>query len=550
VPTTPRTPLALLAAAGLVAGFWRQGERAIAATGPTFDEVTHLAAGYGYWVAGDFALNPEHPPLLKLWWALPLLFGDAPEYPRDVSRSTGGDHWQVAAAFGYGPGVRYPDFLAAPRRMNLALGAGVVLLAGWWAYRLWGSRLAGLAATAFAAADPTLVSLSCVLSTDVGLTFFSLSSAYLLWEYAGAPSRRLLIAAGVSLGLMLGSKLSALGMVGGLGLAGLVTLARGGRLALPGAAVDGKRFGLGLELAFRFGLIALVTLAATYGGVHFDQWGRGLKFQFSRGEHGDGVMYLCGQLSRTGWYHYFLVALGLKLPLGLLVAAAGGLLAGAWRGRSAWLLVPPLAFVAAASAARVDLGVRVVLPAVPFLYVVAGRLAAPGAGRPMRWVVLAVTLVWAAVAARQAEPIPLTYFNEAAGRHGIRYLADSNTDWSQGLPALRDWTAANGVDVVYLSYFGTDRPEGYGIRYQLLPGYGRVGPPGGEEIPATARRHVLVVSVNHWLGLYLNDPATFAPLHDRVPVAVLAGSLYVFDLTTDPAAVAHVRQLAVTPPRR
>ncbi|MBN9517008.1 phospholipid carrier-dependent glycosyltransferase, partial [bacterium] len=522
----PRNVLALLAAAGLVAGFWRQGERAIAANGPTFDEVAHLAAGYGYWLAGDFALNSEHPPLLKLWWALPLVFGDAPEFPRELARETG-DHWQVAIAFGYGPGVTYPDFLAAPRRMNLAVGAGVALLAGWWAYRLWGSRLAGLAATAFACADPTLVSLSCVLSTDMGLTFFALLSAYLLWEYAAAPSRGLLIGAGMSLGLMLGSKLSALGMVGALGLAGLVVLARGGRLALPGAPDTGKQFGPAAELAFRLALIALVTLAATYGFVHFDQWGRGLKFQFTRAQHGDGVMYLCGELSRTGWLHYFLVALALKLPLGLIAGAGGGLAAGAWRGRSAWLLVPPLAFVAAASWARVDLGIRVVLPAVPFLYVIAGRLAGPGCARPLRLALLAAALAWVVVAARQAEPVPVAYFNELAGGNGTRFLADSNADWGQGLPALRDWMATNDVDAVYLGYFGTDRPEAYGIRFEALPGYGRVGAPGGEVIPPTARRHVLVVSVNHLLGLYLNDPNTYAAVCGRAPDAVLAGSLFV-----------------------
>lgn len=532
-----RTALALLAAAGLVAAFWRQGERAIAATGPTFDEVVHLAAGYGSWTAGDFALNREDPPLLKLWWALPLLVGDAPEYPRELARA--GDHWQVAVAFGYGPGTAYPAFLAAPRRMNLAVGAGVALLAGWWAYRLWGSRLAGVAALAFACLDPTLVSLSCVLSTDVGLTFFSLLSAYLLWEYAAAPSRGLLVAAGMSLGLMLGSKLSALGMVGALGLAGIVVLVRGGRLTLPGVPDTGRRVGPAVDLAFRLGLIALVTLAATYGFVHFDQWGRGLKFQFTRAQTGDGVMYLCGELSRAGWLHYFAVALALKLPLGLIAGAGGGLAAGAWR--SVWLVVPPLAFVAAASWARVDLGVRVVLPAVPFLYVIAARLAAPGCCRAVQLAVLAAALVMAAVAARQAGPVPLAYFNVLAGGDGTRYLADSNADWGQGLPALRDWMAANDVDAVYLGYFGTDRPEAYGIRFEALPGYGRVGAPGGEVIPPTARRHVLVVSVNHLLGLFLNDPDTYAGVRGRAPDAVLAGSLAVFDLTNDAATLERVR---------
>lgn len=518
-----RNVLALVAAAGLVVAFWRQGEAALAATGPTFDEVVHLAAGYGAWAAGDFALNREDPPLLKLWWALPLLFTDAPSYPADTS-----DHWHVARAFGYGPGTRYPAFLAAPRRMNLAVGAGVVLLAGWWAFRLWGSRLAGLAAAAFAALDPTLVSLAAVLTTDAGFAFFALLSAYLLWEYAGAPSRGRMLACGVSLGLLLGSKLSAIGMIGALGLAGAWWVARGG-----------TRVGPALELAFRLGLIALVTLAATYGFVHFPQWGAGLKFQLTRAAHGDGVMYLCGELSRTGWLHYFVVALAVKLPLGLLFAAAGGAV-GASRARGvAWLLIPPLAFFAVASWARVDLGVRVVLPVVPFLYVVAGRLAAV----PLCRLLLVPTLAWAGYAAWQAAPVPLAYFNEVADGNGPRHVADSNADWGQGLPALRDWMNRDGVEVVYLGYFGTDRPEAYGIRFRPLPGYGRVGDPGGEDIPTDARRHVVVVSLNHLLGLNLNDPNIYAPLRGRSPVAVLAGSLVVFDVTDDPEAVRWVRSL-------
>jgi len=32
----------------------------------TFDEEDHMSAGYRMWKAGDFGLNPEHPPLVKL----------------------------------------------------------------------------------------------------------------------------------------------------------------------------------------------------------------------------------------------------------------------------------------------------------------------------------------------------------------------------------------------------------------------------------------------------------------------------------------------------
>src|ERR1700761_3361683 len=40
---------------------------------PTFDEGDHIFAGYMMWHTGDYGLNPEHPPLVKLVSTLPLL---------------------------------------------------------------------------------------------------------------------------------------------------------------------------------------------------------------------------------------------------------------------------------------------------------------------------------------------------------------------------------------------------------------------------------------------------------------------------------------------
>ena len=538
--------LALAVVTGLVACFWCRGERVLAANGPTFDEPVHLAAGYSYWATGSFRLNPEHPPLLKLLWAAPLVFGDRPPYPHDVARETNNDHWHIGNAFLFQSGRAPSELLSPARRVNLALGCGVVLLVGWWAYRLWNSRIAGIGAVGFAVCDPNLLALSCILSTDIGLTLFTVLACYLVWEYTAAPSRGLLTGAGVALGLALGAKFSALAVVLGLGAAGIVFVLRGGRLALPNAPADVPRGRALAEFAFRLGLIALVTLAATYGFVHFDQWGRGLKFQLTRADHGDGMMYLNGELSRSGWYHYFLVLLPLKLPLGLLVGAllvaiTGRLLRAP---RIAFLLVPAVVFFALASYSRVDLGIRVVLPVLPFLYVVAAGLASGVCCRAVGAALLVLCLAWAGISAARGDPHPIAYFNELAGgsRGGLRFVADSNVDWGQGLPALKAYLDANGPGVIYLSYFGTDRPEAYGIRYQPLPAYGRVGEPGGELVPADAH-HVVVVSANNLFGIYLNDPGTFAWLRDREPTAILAGSLYVFDLTGDVEAVQRLRVL-------
>jgi hypothetical protein len=39
----------------------------------TWDEQDHLYAGYMSWKHGDFGLNPEHPPLVKMVAAIPIL---------------------------------------------------------------------------------------------------------------------------------------------------------------------------------------------------------------------------------------------------------------------------------------------------------------------------------------------------------------------------------------------------------------------------------------------------------------------------------------------
>ena len=39
----------------------------------TWDEDDHIYSGYVSWKHGDFGMNPEHPPLVKLIAALPLL---------------------------------------------------------------------------------------------------------------------------------------------------------------------------------------------------------------------------------------------------------------------------------------------------------------------------------------------------------------------------------------------------------------------------------------------------------------------------------------------
>src|SRR5436309_2024114 len=71
-PVPPRAAAAILAAAALVA-FVALALGDLLTASPTSDETAHLVAGYSYLVTHDYRLNPEHPPLAKMFAALPLL---------------------------------------------------------------------------------------------------------------------------------------------------------------------------------------------------------------------------------------------------------------------------------------------------------------------------------------------------------------------------------------------------------------------------------------------------------------------------------------------
>jgi hypothetical protein len=83
----------------------------------------------------------------------------------------------------------------------------------------------------------------------------------------------------------------------------------------------------------------------------------------------------------------------------------------------------------------------------------------------------------------------------------------------------------HGIERVALGYFGSAPPEGYGIAHVPMPSFLDLPP----QPPAEAPPRYLVVSATLLAGLYVKgDP--YARLREARPVAVVGGSLYVFDL--------------------
>ncbi|MGH9672257.1 MAG: hypothetical protein ACRD44_03675, partial [Bryobacteraceae bacterium] len=164
---------------------------------------------------------------------------------------------------------------------------------------------------------------------------------------------------------------------------------------------------------------------------------------------------------------YFALAVGVKTPIALQVLLLAGVMAAVVRWRqyrtsAIFWAAPGLLYFALASLSNLQLGFRLVLPALPFAILLCGPALMALRGR--RAILLASGLCgWLAVESARTYPHGIAYFNQWAGgpENGLRYLADSNLDWGQSLGAVADYCRRNGIPRILVSYWGWDRPLRY-----------------------------------------------------------------------------------------
>lgn len=210
-----------------------------------------------------------------------------------------------------------------------------------------------------------------------------------------------------------------------------------------------------------------------------------------------GYAFLNGHRNVTGWCSFFPYTLVVKTPLalfGLLLLAVAAALARRRRDPSARqtdpatvsgvlaILIFLAAYWATALGSHLNIGHRHILPTYPFMFILAGGAAAWWWRGPrlMRWLTAGCAALFA-LAALRIHPDYLAYFNMLAGgpENAYKHLVDSSLDWGQDLPALktrldqhaRTLHFAGAPGPVYLSYFGTDNPERFGIDAIMLPSH-------------------------------------------------------------------------------
>jgi hypothetical protein len=250
--------------------------------------------------------------------------------------------------------------------------------------------------------------------------------------------------------------------------------------------------------------------------------------------------YLCGQSSVTGWWYYFPLAFVFKTPVATLVGLALAIMvmfarlrrvkvASSWR---IWAAVNfPGIYLLVSMGSNVNVGIRHILPVYPFVFIFLG-VAAAGAWNTAKrrgFLVVLILLGGLVVETLAFYPNYIQFFNVVWGgpRGGIRFLSDSNLDWGQDLPALAAWQSEHRDRALYLAYWGSADPRHYGITYVNLPGStaaADLSAPGPGK-PAYAIGAAILTnrferkSHGDFLDLLVRRP----------PIAVLNGSIYIFD---------------------
>ncbi len=451
----------------------------------TVDEPWHVVAGTSYVRSGDFRLNPEHPPLAKLWVgaAMPADF-KLRAMPALKEKLQERDLVEETMFFDN-------DAARAQHKARIAMWSlhGVLLLLiGLLLWRAFGLAWA-TGSLAFLAIEPTIAAHLPVVMTDlpVGLTLLlaalcgGLLAADWRWRWVGGF--------GFALGLALGAKHSALPGIAGILLvvacaalwswrreSARIAFARLGKLALAGllgVAVLWAQYGFHFHASADGSDGFNRAMADKIADLNIPHWRQGIAFAnhlqllprsylwgladtVRTGVEGRGISQhvVWGKVydGHAPWFSWPLILLS-KIPLALLLLSLLGALM-LWRAPVArearWVLGSVLGgavFYAGALLGSEGIwgGIRHAMPLVVALSIPAGAAVAQAwalRSRTLesvaRMAVVAVLLV-GALAMTIGEKRVWEYHNELVGgsRNAWHYFGNEGLDLGQRFSELR-----------------------------------------------------------------------------------------------------------------
>ena len=466
-------------------------------TSATVDEPNHILAGYRHLQCGDFGINPEHPPLLKMLAAAPLIFRDD---LKDPPWECGSKLTSKFDTFSYGNSFLVDnsvDSIVIPARLSAALLsiflAILVFVAAWEMFDRW----VAIVALAIVAFEPNFIGHGSMVTTDMAITVTAFGVVYLIYRLSRdlAPSR--IVLAGVAVGLMLAAKHSAVFF-----LPVLLTL-----LFLDLVFFSDTNFSIKRGLARRLAAFAIVFLIGlsilwSFYGFRYRALPDAsaetisvadyIKENANRPETAESISgkitemightyvfpesyvlgmadviswssrntFLFGKNYPTGQWFFFPVAFAVKTNIALLLLFPLGLvlplLVREKRREAMFLLLPALLFFAVATSSNFTNSVRHILAVYPFL-ILAAAAGAVWLARRFRLVAVAlgILLVWNAAAAVRTAPSYLAFANDFFGgtNNTRKIFSGANVDTGQNIKLVNDYIATHDVEECWIAGF-------------------------------------------------------------------------------------------------
>ena len=522
------------------------------------DEPAHIRSGMGMLTRYQYVDTEKawwsrvdllHPPLDMIPAALAVAGGQSPDF-----RS------QARVAF---------DAVLLARLFNHAMGGLILILVFIWGRALWGTDGAMLA-TLLLLLNPLFLGHCAIVSSDLYMAFGGLLAAYALWRvYLAEPKKSL-----SSWGWRLWFGAAVVGICVAVAIAckvaNLMFLAIAPAAAIWGGWLAGRQGERWIFLARSAAsaavacAIALVLALAVYAYPNFEHGPLeigGLSFRLPIG-HALAIhallalklgkilslpFYFFGTIETPEPYNYpaaFLV----KMPFGILLLLAAGVVASgwlAWRRRRAGVLFIVVLVVGLPVYFSIQgfyLGLRHMLLPIVLLSLLGGVTvewthARTGATKQLALLGVCLLTAWSAIDVARATPWYIGYFNRLGRGSVPPPLVDFDGDWGQGLIALADWQQSHSPDrPIWLAYFGSNRPEDYGIDYRgLLSPYSFLTLDPEFEAGTDPDRidGWVAISATQLAGTHMGavkqDRWYYKRWQQIEPAAVVAGSIYIYD---------------------
>lgn len=557
------------------------------------DDSLHIPSGYSYVVTGDYRLNQEHPPFIKLLSGLGLSLV-RPELPLDAKS------WQMAAQPGDpedGTDRFEEDFFqrnASKYEQILFWGrAPVVIIPLLLALSVWAfakelfGEMAALLAVFLLLSEPNIIANATFVQDDLASALAVFLFVITLRSYFKKPSFKCAFNLGFTTGLALLVKHSLVVLVPvclvlllahacwqklrhkqhlcrflSLGLVVIccfyIILIAGYSFHVDWIDDDEAQFisewfhlsGNAAD-SFQTMLLHLPLLLPKYFLYGLDQVVNDVRF--------GRPAYLFGQVSKLGWWYYFPVAFALKTSLTFLAVTLAGLLWTLWNIlKKRWkdglyLLIPALLYLGMCMMSHLNIGLRHLIPVFPFFAVMgAGALTAFARNvRLRRWrlaqVVTAVVVLWSALLVFIVYPNYATYFSPLAGgtANGWKLLSDSNVETGQEVKALAEYLKQHGANKVTGLFVASEFLSFYGIEGCDLPCDEDDNDDTGDDNDDedTQPQEVLkprsdapkYVAIGAWYYLEIDvtpeQKAAIDPFRQMQPEAMVGNSIFVFRLS-------------------